>query len=480
MKKEDASKLLERYLTARKEGKEPYFDADEIDFLLDSFEEDEDFTHYEGVLKLGLRLHPMSNDLKVRKSKFLLYNEEYQKALNVVESIAESNNQDLDMIRLECYCTLNQYSKAIEFSDGLINDKCDYLEEIFEFVAPILSDLDMKAEALDFIDRGLLLFPNNPILKDELCYIHELNGNFDEAIRICNELIDKDPYSYEYWFTLGRLYSLTNDFDKAIESFDFALTCDDSDMELMTLKAYCLFMNENYKKAIEVYTEIASDEESAERIKPLMAECYIKLENFEEAYLLLKDIIQKKGDSLEASTYINFIRCCVETDREREASQTLIKAADLFPDNVRVLSLLALTYLENGKEDLALSVTDKIFKQLDQINDKQTDDCLKLLQKGQSLFMKGEIQKALKYYKKILQINPQMPFMHFHIAMAYFTLGDMELFNKHFSKISKKELAEYLKTNKGVFNSKFLNKEEKHIAPEDLTKEYLKNKDNNN
>ena len=55
MKKKDISRLLQRYLTGHQEGKDAYFDADEIDELLDSFEESDDYTYYDEVLALGLR-----------------------------------------------------------------------------------------------------------------------------------------------------------------------------------------------------------------------------------------------------------------------------------------------------------------------------------------------------------------------------------------------------------------------------------------
>ena len=159
----------------------------------------------------------------------------------------------------------------------MITRDCDYLEEVFEYISPILNDLDMNKEARDFVDRGLALFPDNLILKNELCYILETEGDVPRAIELCNELIDKNPFSYEYWFTLGRLHSMVGDYEKAIEAFDFALTCDDSDTELKILKAYCLYMNESYEKAIEEYQEIEGDEEVMRRISPLMAECYMKL-----------------------------------------------------------------------------------------------------------------------------------------------------------------------------------------------------------
>ncbi|MFV0581067.1 MAG: tetratricopeptide repeat protein [Parabacteroides gordonii] len=480
MKEDDISRLLQRYLDAHEKGKEPYFDADELSDLLDSFEESDDYKYFDEVLALGLKLHPGNTDLQIRQCRFYVYNEDYDSALALIDSIAETDNQDLDLLRLECFCMLDEYDKVVEFTEDIAARDCDYLELAFEYIAPLLSDMDMGKEAHDYIKRGIALFPDNLTLKDELCYNLEMEGDIDGAIAICNELIDKDPYSHDYWFSLGRLYSIKSEFDKAIEAFDFALTCDDSDPELKILKAYCLYMNENYEKALEVYKEIESESDMSERIKPLMAECYIKLEDYEGAYAMLKDIIGKKVTANEPAAYINYIRCCTETDRDREASKALVKAVELFPNNVRILSLLALTYVENGEDKLAIETTERLFDVLDQGNDYQPEDYESLFHAGQFLYMKGEIEKALKYYHKVMEVNPDMPYIHLHMAMAYLAKGDMRHFGEHFSQTSPQELVEYLESSGVDFSDVEQQLMGKHIPPEDLTKEFLNNKDNNN
>ena len=62
------------------------------------------------------------------------------------------------------------------------------------------------------------------------------------------------------------------------------------------------------------------------------------------------------------TNYINYIRCCTETERDNEASIMLFKAAQLYPNNVRLLSLLALCLLDSGKKEEAIAITNKIFK----------------------------------------------------------------------------------------------------------------------
>lgn len=480
-KDDDISRLLQRFLSGRKAGKDAYFDADEIDDLLDSFEESDDYTNYDGVLALGLRLHPGNSDLQVRQCKLYVYEDEYDSALALIETLSETDNQDLDMLRLECYVMLERYDDVVKYTDQLIVDECDYLEDVFEYVAQILDDMDMTKEAHDYIRRGLLLFPDNLVLKDELCFCLEAEGNIGQAIEVCNELIDQNPYSYDYWFTLGRLYSINADFEKAIEAFDFALTCDDSDEELKVLKAYCLYMNENYEKAVEIYNDIIeSDLEATLRIAPLLAECYIKMEEYEKAYSLLKEQISSADSASDATTYINYIRCCVETDRENEASEVLTHASELFPDNVRLLSLMALTCLENEDELGAKEMTDRLFKALDQRNDTFPEDVESLYRAGQYLYMKGNADGALKYYKKVLEINPEMPYMHLHLAMAYLAKGDMLHFSEHYRQTNPEEVVSYLK-NAGL-NLDGIKGElaMKHIAPEDLVSEFLKNNDNKN
>lgn len=365
MREDEFSKLLQRYLSAHEAGKDPYFDADEIDMLLDHFEDTENFTYYKGVLNAGLKLYPLDADLKIRECKYYLYKDDHSKALLLADNILENNNIELDLVRLECYCGLNRYNDVVRYVSDLTENHCEYLQEIYESTAQMLDDYEMTGDALDFINHGLILFPGNFILRNELCYVWETEGEYEKAIKLCNELIDESPYSYDLWFMLGRLHLMSANYDKAIDAFDFALACDDSDPELKMLKAYCLTMNENYLKAIEIYNEIAENKDFTYRVKPLMADCYICLEEYETAYNLFEEAEKISPDELDITSLINFIRCCLETDREQEAFRLMVKAVNQFPENIRVLSLLALSYLDKGNEEMALSITNRILKQLD-------------------------------------------------------------------------------------------------------------------
>lgn len=485
MNKDEIKRLLQRYITARKAEKDPYFDADEIDELLNSFEENEDFIYYEEILSLGLKLHPYSSELQIKKCKQFVYTGEYEQALILLNNISNADNQDVSLITMECYCSLDMYDKAVEHLESLIFEQCDYLAVVFEYIAPLLNDLDMNKEARDFIDRGLILFPDNQILKDELCYLLEMEGNIPEAIQVCNELIDKNPYSHEHWFTLGRLYSITAEYEKAVEAFDFALTCDSSNDELKILKAYCLYMNESYQKAIEVYNEFASEKEAWERIQPLVAECYMKLEEYEKAYQILEEYIYNKNIKTHDPTiYINFLSCCIETDRENEASNVLSKAMDLFPDNIRILSILALTYLEKGEEEKAKDVVSQLFDALDSSTDYSEEDALSIFNTGLLLLEISEPEKALSHFLKARALDPNLPQLNTYLAISYLAQNDKKTFEIYYNQLSQEESDSFIeKASKIIGDSIEVNSLPQDTTlslPKELSNDFFRNKENNN
>ena len=80
----------------------------------------------------------------------------------------------------------------------------------------------------------------------------------------------------------------------------------------------------------------------------------------------------------------------------------------------------------------------------------------------------------------MLEGSPEMPYMHLHMAMSYLAKGDMKHFGEHYRQTSPEELLDYLK-NAGLSYEGIIERiGSKHIPPEDLVKEFLKNKDNNN
>jgi len=354
---DNISLLLERYLSAQKDGLTSYFDVDEIVALINYFLEIEDTANLKSTIELGYQLHPDDINFKIALCRTLISMADFKSAMKLIEDIDAKDNKDIDLMRIECYCELDRYDEAIGLIDYLTDKSSPYLEEAIVQMACVLNDVEVyQDKAYSFIQHALTMFPNNFTLKSELCFNFELSGKTKEAMVLCKELIDEDPYSAEIWYMQGRLYSICADFEKAVDSLNFAITCvddnQDLEFEIKLMKAFCLYKNESYDKAIECYQELLSyDEFASSQIYPNLAECYMNINNYEEAYSILKQIIERKGLDDEVSVYGDFIYCCIETDRKKEAIDVLGDALKLFPNSI-LEYIATLNIIKNQQSDL--------------------------------------------------------------------------------------------------------------------------------
>ena len=262
---ENISSLLERFFSAHNKGVNSFFDVDEIASLINYFLEKEDNTNLNNIIELGYELHPDDINFKIALCKTLIITEDYNSALKLIEEDDIKGNKDIDFIRIECYCELERINEAARLIDKIAIKDHQYLEEAIEHMACVLNDIEKyQREANQFIQEALVMYPDNFVLKSELCLNYELSGNTKDALDLCNKLIDEDPYSSEIWFMQGRLFSLCADFEKAIDSLDFAISCakDNKELEyeIKFTKALFLYKNENYEKAIDCYNELVSHE----------------------------------------------------------------------------------------------------------------------------------------------------------------------------------------------------------------------------
>lgn len=337
---DDISILLERFFSTQKDGLTSYFDVDEIVLLINHFLDIDDSVNLKTIIELGYELHPDDLHFKIALCRTLAAMEDYQSALQLIEDIHVEDNQEVDLVRIECYCELNQYSDAMDLIWELTHKNVSYLEEVIVHTACILNDIETyQDKALVFIKEALNRYPDNITLKSELCYNYELHGHTKEALRLCKELVADAPFSAELWYMQGRLYSVCADFEKAVDAFEFALSCMENNPELeyevMLMKAWCLYKNEHYDKAIACYLELMLHVEYIRtQVDPYLAECYMHVNAYEKAYQILSHIVHEKGLDDEVSVYGNYIYCCIETDRKTEAIEVLSEALQRFPHSI--------------------------------------------------------------------------------------------------------------------------------------------------
>lgn len=486
MSKENRSELFHRYFEAKKAGKEPYLDADEFEELLEELSLNEnDSQRYNEVLTFGLSLHPYNEELNIRHARNLIIEESYTEAMAILQRFGDIDNVDILYLKMEALSWTKQFDELLRFTQEILNENKKITGYDLASIASLLTDLEEYETARSFIRLSLDHFPKEIALMEELCFLFEMEGKLTEAIESSNELIDINPYSSDNWYNLGRLHAINGDYEKAVEALDFALTTGADNFEATVLKATCLYMNESYDKALEVYKLLADNPRFHRSALPLLVDCYVKLEQWEEAYQLLQPLFDNRSSIQDASMYVNYITCCHETGRPVDALHLLQEGAQQFPLDVMLLTHLALAFMEQGDDQMAVDTIEKIVTELSDYEDARKEDQETLFMAGKFMIEIEEAYKALSYFQQIEMINPDAPHLPYWLALSNKLTGNEEDFSFYFDQLNdreKKEIMEWKQKHTAPDKEAIINKENRisRKITQHLSADFFRNKENNN
>ncbi|WP_225369148.1 tetratricopeptide repeat protein [Methanobrevibacter arboriphilus] len=74
-------------------------------------------------------------------------------------------------------------------------------------------------------------------------------NEYDKALKIYNELLEKDYNLLDTYFNLGLIFLFKKDYDMAIRYFDDALSLDENNSRILSEKSAALY-SLNHKKRI--------------------------------------------------------------------------------------------------------------------------------------------------------------------------------------------------------------------------------------
>lgn len=224
------------------------------------------------------------------------------------QGIADELKDEEALLSLtQFYSENHEYKKAFEIGRKLVEhyNKIEYKEYTSEFGVQYLQmqGVHMSVDYLseddkDILNKGTLFirdcahfYQDAEIIKYKtyiLNYhaIYEMwNDNYEEAIRIANQLLSIEPNNYQFIKTLGAIYTKKKDYPKVIEIYNNIP--DDSGIDdLPLMKSICHFVLndiESAKKVLIIGLNWITDAEIKERtIIQLINFCFFS-NDFDEA-----------------------------------------------------------------------------------------------------------------------------------------------------------------------------------------------------
>ncbi len=255
-------------------------------------------------------------------------------------------------------------------------------------------------------------------MSEKLIEHFEKEKNYDEVIKIIDELILEDPEKASS-LLLRKAESLVGleKYQQAITKLKvYAKDCKKKKkIKSYVLIASCYMNLDNDEKAEEYLVKILEiDPENDIILKQLSYMAYIN-QDFERCCYLIKILI--KIDKADIEDYTNLIFCCIQLDMIDDALKYAEKVIELDPTNLDVFATLTIVYENMDDEEKLKEVCQRI------INLKDDGTLQIILLKAQAYLELGKKEEAFEFVNKAIKLNPYDPFPYLMKGLLYNNLG---------------------------------------------------------
>jgi tetratricopeptide (TPR) repeat protein len=261
-----------------------------------------------------------------------------------------------------------------------------------------------------------------------LMYFYDTQAKLDEnVIELGAILVDQYPNEAKAYTLLGDLYMKDSNEALALACFKKSIELDPSKYSIFE---QVLIMEYEFQQ----YDNLYNDGIKAIELFPSYGKLYLlagtaanQIKKYQEAIDLLeigKELIVT-NPQLKAEILAQIGQSYFKLKKISEAKKNYDEAITLAPSNKLNLNNYAY-YLAIEKTDL-----DKAEKYIKEVLEVNPNDYHFLDTYGWVLFQKGDFKKALEIFEKAIASNPNEPLINDHLGDSYFKIGDIQKALKH-------------------------------------------------
>jgi len=376
---EDFKEILRQYEESVKSGERIYMDADDLTDIADYYQYNDRKDEAKEAIDLAFEYNPEAVGPLLYKAREALLNKDFETAEHYAEKVNVTDETEAIYLRAEILIQKGDLDKA----ETLLKEYTNSLpeEEQKEFVEGVL-DIYIECRQFATALKWLKWYTkdNAEVLKEFTARALFGVGDYMKSEVLFQELLDKDPYSADYWSALSEIQFLKEDYAEALTSVNYALAINPNDKISLLYKGTILEAMENYDEAIKFFKKFSEKSPNNEGCYMHQAICYINMgENKKGLKLLEKAVSISDADSV----------CLPDIYRE-----------------------MALVYNTLGKLDKALWCIDMTEK-LD--CDHEYFDIIK----GHILLANHKDKEAESLFEKVLKKSGNNPEMKLKIIISY-------------------------------------------------------------
>ena len=428
----DITSLIEKYENMQSLGKKIYFDADEFALLADYYSSGGDHAEAELLIEEGLKIHPGSSDLMLAKAKLLIFSTQYEEALEYLILTSDDTDLDQPLLKIEALLHLGMFDEAQSLTNKVLEREL-HEDDFYYFITELgylLNDVDKFERSIAYLEESMKIKKTNTDVIVDLAYAYEMKGDIPLAIHYNNILLDMDPYSFDAWVNLGKLYSMNEEYGKAIDAFDFALTINEDDLSTMKMKALSLYFNDNVEEAIQLFRKCLDLSPKDETVYDSLIEAYETLEEYDEIMNLIdlkEERFGSKGNTAKrAFVYIHM--------QKYDIAKYLF---DIIPEDEKESLDYYMLEGELAFQKDDYEKAESAYMKASLISEGNEEILNKLA--NISVAREKYIQAA-EYLEELLKISPEFHAAKSRLAFIRFEIGTKEPFDEIMEQFSDEEL----------------------------------------
>ena len=282
--------------------------------------------------------------------------------------------------------------------DG-IDELIETANEVFEEISK--NNLDLCALGPIYNDLSTLY--------DE---IDKILGEIDNILSLSSE----DINNWKLWKNLGDKAYLCSAFYEALFCYNKVLELNSEDSELLCKKGYALLKLNKPKKAIEYFKMALEKDENHYKALFGLGEAYYFMDDKNNSIKYFEKVLELNPKDVGALEYLGDI--FYEEDYEK-AINYYKKALELKSDDINLTLKIAHSYFELKKYRGALKYFKKALKLIPDVF--RLEEIFEFI--GRIYIYLGEDEKAMDYFEKLKEINPNHDEIHEIIALTYEEVG---------------------------------------------------------
>ncbi|KFF09308.1 tetratricopeptide repeat protein [Chryseobacterium luteum] len=411
------NELVKKFEEMMENNDEFYFDTEELEDIIVYYLELGDFNYADNAVNYGLKLHPNSLDIKIKRLEILLEWEDYNTAKELIDELKGSSmeNTDFMVCYAKYYSNLGNPRKAID-----ICKKALELQEeenfLHNFIADEYVNLGDPFNALKHYRKALKEDPTDEYsLENCMICFSDLNKS-EEAIAFLNEYLDEFAYSETAWFEYGQFYFNRKNYEEAIKGYDYLLAINSSSVGVYANKAACYEALGQYQKAVEVYEEMLELEYTKAFTFYKIGLCYKAQKQSIMALNAFQRSLREDPQFYLAMMEQSYLY--EEMGGMKEALHFAIEATQLNDSNLDYQKRLAFLLIDSGKFEESLSCLKKLV-------DAEPSRFYNWYAYSEVLMLLGEYEEAVTILNNAIKVHDRAE-LYYQLSNCYFNLRNPE------------------------------------------------------